>query len=97
MTDHIQDGTDEARHSQRPDHREHPTEGETMSKPIHYAGRIDHASGLILAGWAACCSGERAANIRARGQHTYARDEVTCKACLKMIARGDEYKAERGK
>lgn len=66
-----------------------------MRKPIHYAGAIEHRNGWILAGWAACCSGDRAVNIRARGQHTYRRSDVTCKACLAMIARGDEYKAER--
>jgi hypothetical protein len=63
-----------------------------MVKPIiHYAGRIVWAGGSVLPGWAACCYGERAIAIRAAGHHTFVRDAVTCKACLKKIAAMDSY------
>lgn len=58
---------------------------------IHYASRIDHARGIVLAGWAACCSGDRAIRIRERGQHSRNRADVTCKSCLDMIAKGDAW------
>ena len=56
-----------------------------MPKAIHYAGNIDWDGGRVLAGWAACCSGERAVKIRREKQHTYDHTKVTCKSCLKMI------------
>lgn len=56
------------------------------TKKIHYAGPIRTRRVRVLAGWAACCSGRRAEQIRADGQHTYERDKVTCGACLRMIA-----------
>lgn len=61
-----------------------------MSKPkIHYAGEIWDHIGLMLEGWAACCSGDRAVAIRENGHNTYDRTEVTCKRCLRRIASHD--------
>ena len=62
-----------------------------MTKPIHYAGRIDFRGGWILAGWAACCSGINAENIRDRKEHTHDRQAVTCKRCLKMLDKDDRF------
>ena len=60
-------------------------------KPIHYAGALrvqnKRSYQIILAGWAACCSGERAIEIRRNRQHTHDRSLVTCKACLAKIAK----------
>ncbi len=57
----------------------------------HYAGAIQDHNGSMLAGWAACCSGDRAIAIRAKFQHTYLRELVTCKACLRRLASHDAY------
>jgi len=62
-----------------------------MTDTIHYAGPIQTARMRVLAGWAACCSGGRAAHIRARGNHSYDRDDVTCRLCLAVLRRQDEY------
>lgn len=58
---------------------------------IHYAGRIDHAGGYVLPGWAACCSGDKAIKIRAERRNTYDKDLVSCKQCLHMMAKHDAY------
>ncbi len=61
---------------------------------LHYAGSLRihtrHKKGgssltVISGGWAACCSGTRAMKIRETGQHSYDREAVTCKACLKLM------------
>ena len=57
----------------------------------HYAGEIIWENGSVLPGWAACCSGDRAVEIRERGNHTLNKVEVTCKQCLKMIARHEVF------
>ena len=61
-----------------------------MSKPrkIHYAGAVRTKRLKILPGWAACCSGDRANEIRESGMHTYEPDEVTCAKCISMMKRG---------
>ena len=66
---------------------------------IHYAGEIKHARGHVLPGWAACCYGEKAENIRRNRQHTLLREAVTCKPCLRMIEKHDlwENREDRGK
>lgn len=56
------------------------------TKKIHYAGPIRTHRVRILAGWAACCSGDKAEQIRRDRQHTYDPAKVTCGACLRMIA-----------
>jgi hypothetical protein len=57
-----------------------------MNKPkIHYAGPIQTDTMKILPGWAACCSGFQAEKIAADGNHSYERNEVTCKKCLKQV------------
>ena len=57
---------------------------------IHYAGPIRTKKCRVLPGWAACCSGQRAEQIRQDGQHTYERKNVTCGHCLRMIALDQE-------
>jgi len=54
---------------------------------IHYAGGVRTARMMILGGWAACCSGDKAERIRATGKNTLVLDEVTCKACLRVMSR----------
>lgn len=53
---------------------------------VHYAGPIRTHRMTVLPGWAACCSGARAEQIRRDRQHTYAVGAVTCGACKRMIA-----------
>jgi hypothetical protein len=59
---------------------------EMKTQTLHYAGPIRTTTTYILAGWAACCSGDRAVRIRAEGRNTYIPERVTCKACLRMMA-----------
>ena len=54
---------------------------------IHYAGAVQTPTVRILGGWAACCSGDRARRIRAEGRHTYDLLAVTCRTCLRVMAR----------
>lgn len=58
------------------------------TKPMstHYAGELRTSRLYILPGWAACCSGHKAEEIRRAKAHTYDRSKVTCKACLKRMA-----------
>lgn len=63
-----------------------------MPKSVtHYAGEIIHANGHILPGWAACCFGEKAMKIRQERRHTLDREKVTCRGCLKMIEKADQW------
>ena len=64
---------------------------------IHYSGSINWDGGIVLAGWAACCSGDQAVKIRAEKRHTCVRAGVTCKRCLKMIAKHDARAARLAK
>lgn len=61
---------------------------------IHYSGEIIHAMGHVLPGWAACCSGEKALKIARDHNTTGIREHVTCKSCLKMIAKHDKWAEE---
>lgn len=56
-------------------------------KKVHYSGPVRTPKLKILPGWAACCSGDRAERIRAEGRNTLIIAEVTCKACLRVIAK----------
>jgi hypothetical protein len=58
---------------------------------VHYAGGVTTRTATMLPGWAACCSGERARKIRIDGNQTYTVSLVTCGACLKQIARQEQY------
>jgi hypothetical protein len=60
-------------------------------RAVHYAGSIVWHGGSMLPGWAACCTGDRAVMIRERGHHTWIRNDVTCKSCLKMLEKQDRY------
>jgi len=58
-------------------------------KKIHYAGALRWTRGGtttdVGAGFAACCSGDRAWKIRADGAHTVNMDDVTCWHCRVRI------------
>ena len=59
---------------------------------LHYAGELLCRSGKqgslhILPGWAACCYGPRAEKIRRERRNTRDRALVTCRACLRVMAR----------
>ncbi len=60
----------------------------------HYAGAIQDHNGSMLAGWAACCSGDRAISIREKRRNTYRRELVTCAKCLQRIKSHDAYAAQ---
>lgn len=62
-------------------------------RKIHYAGPIKKHRMKILPGWAACCSGPKAEEIRNSGWHSNIRSEVTCAACLRQIKAHDAYAA----
>ena len=59
---------------------------------IHYAGEVYTKRSHGFAGWAACCSGSKAERIRAERWNTYEPAEVTCKACLRVMARATDRK-----
>lgn len=61
------------------------------SRPIHWAGGVQHARGEWLPGWPCCCSGERAYAIEAEGNLSRAPDEVTCGKCLATMRRDVHY------
>ncbi len=67
----------------------HPSPQGQRAEAIHYGGDLRVVRGkrvtLILAGWAACCSGDKARRIRERNQHTINREAVTCKRCLALM------------
>jgi hypothetical protein len=56
---------------------------------IHYSGAVRTPRTTILAGWAACCSGIKAERIRANGNNTNNPVDVTCRACLKVMAKDE--------
>lgn len=68
--------------------------------PMHYRGEAKYAvRGSIrtmLAGWAVCCWGDKAFAVRANGNHTYNRAEVTCRKCLTVLEKSDAYAARSG-
>jgi hypothetical protein len=66
---------------------------------IHYAGAVTYSTtrggGVHLhAGWAACCTGDRAREIRRRGAHTYDRAAVTCGSCKRVLVLADAWAAK---
>lgn len=58
-----------------------------MTPRIHYAGGVRTKRAEMLMGWPCCCSGERAVHIREDGNQTAVGAKVTCKACLRTMAR----------
>ena len=58
-------------------------------KVIHYSGAVRTPRTRILAGWAACCSGFKAEQIRANGNNTSDASEVTCRACLLVMSKDE--------
>lgn len=56
---------------------------------IHYSGAVRTPRTRILAGWAACCSGIKAERIRANGNNTDNPANVTCRACLRVMAKDE--------
>ena len=57
------------------------------ARKLHFAGAVRTPRMMILAGWAACCSGYRAEQIREEGRNTHDREAVTCRACLRVMAK----------
>lgn len=64
------------------------------SNRIHYAGEVFTKRARILRGWAACCSGRRAENIRRDGANTMNPADVTCKACLRVMERATDHEGK---
>lgn len=56
-----------------------------MNTAIHYAGAVEYGRTRILAGWAACCSGQRAEDIRAACLNTRDPAKVTCAKCRRIM------------
>lgn len=59
-------------------------------RAIHYAGALSYQKSngytvKVTGGWAACCYGEKAKQIKKRGLNTYKLPEVTCKTCLMIM------------
>jgi hypothetical protein len=61
------------------------------NRKIHFAGAIRTARMRVLPGWAACCHGTRADEIRRLGLNTYIAQLVTCKSCLRLIKAHNDY------
>lgn len=61
-----------------------------MSAPkvVHWIGGVSHSRGVCLSGYPCCCSGRRCVAI-AKDCTRCTRDpeEVTCRACLHMMAK----------
>lgn len=61
---------------------------------LHYAGGLRYRSRgqlvRVLAGWAACCTGEAAQRVANLGLHTDDPDEVSCAKCRRLLDRADE-------
>lgn len=57
---------------------------------VHYAGALRIVRGerltQISSGFAACAFGQRAWNVRRRGNHTYDPEKVTCRRCNYLMA-----------
>ena len=61
-------------------------------RKTHWAGGLVVVRGqqktTMLAGYPCCCSGHLAEEIRAVGEYTRDRRYVTCKRCLRLMAKG---------
>lgn len=61
---------------------------------LHYSGGLRYRSRgrlvRVLAGWAACCSGEAAQRVADLGLHTDEPEEVSCLKCLRLLDRADK-------
>ena len=53
---------------------------------LHWEGGIRYPRGTRLPGWPCCCSGERAERIAEARQQTAQPRDVTCRACLRLMA-----------
>jgi len=61
-----------------------------MKEPkIHYSGGVRTPRMKILPGWAVCCSGIKAENIKDKGYSTDDTADVTCRACLRIMAKDE--------
>jgi hypothetical protein len=60
-----------------------------MSGVIHWSGGIRHSRGERLPGWPCCVAGDRAFAIQREGNMTREPDRVTCRACLRMMAKDE--------
>lgn len=60
-----------------------------MSGVIHWSGGIRHSRGVRLPGWPCCVAGDRAVAIQREGNMTREPDRVTCRACLRMMAKDE--------
>ena len=58
--------------------------GESNVKKIHFCGEGVMA---MLPGWPVCGSGDFALQVEEDGNQSYDADNVTCKRCLKLIAK----------
>lgn len=73
-----------------------------MAEPsIHWGGGLSYPirRGIVTMarGYPCCCSGDRARKVRQDGTQTWDRAEVTCKTCLKLLAKADDAaQASRG-
>jgi len=56
---------------------------------MHWEGGIRYARGTRLPGWPCCCSGDRAERIAADKQQTARAEDVTCRACLRLMAQDE--------
>lgn len=63
----------------------------TREPSIHWAGGLDYPvrGGIMVMspGYPCCCSGDRARKIREDGTQAWDRERVTCKTCLRLLAK----------
>mgnify|MGYP001818171654 CR=1 FL=1 len=58
---------------------------------IHWAGGLTLPRARMLPGWPCCCCGRKADDVRRQGNQTWDIGEVTCKACLKLMKKRDDW------
>ena len=57
-------------------------------KPVtHWVGGVQTQRAQYIAGWVACCSGDKCRKLTAEAATTVAVGEVTCRACLRVMRR----------
>jgi hypothetical protein len=67
-------------------------------RDTHYIGGVKHARGELLPGWPCCCTGERVLRImRSAAPLSWTASEVTCKGCLRVMAKDLTRPNEKGR
>ena len=58
-----------------------------MKPVMHWVGGVQTQRAQYIAGWVACCSGDKCRKLTAEAATTVVVGEVTCRACLRVMRR----------